>query len=214
LAGARHTNNEKDEQMKCVDLAIRNKDVARQCRNALAAGTDYRVTEITEAALIAATGADILIICHDTMRRAYTTDPALPLQLMRRMWVVQALCRRDLRARGSQARYAHGWLFIDEETPLLPEIIRMSGDGYCVVPAPIVSRFAKSPAGSPKAGHLTPLERAALRQLMRGNSAAVAGKNLGLPKSAAADLLRAVWRKCGWPTMMRPSQPLGDTPPV
>jgi hypothetical protein len=196
-------------QLIYIALAIRDKDIARQCRRALSTSPDFGVIDKGETDLADVADAEILIVCHDTMCRAAAKDPALPLQLMRRLWVIQALRREDLMSRGSPARHAHGWVFIDQELPRLADIIRMSGDGYCVVPAPIVNRLTKARAASPQSSHLALLERAALRQLMRGNSAAVAGRNLGLPKSAAMDLLRAVWIKCGWPTVMRPTRPLG-----
>jgi DNA-binding NarL/FixJ family response regulator len=120
------------------------------------------------------------------------------IQVSRRASVVIALKKSELLDAKDLVAMADGWMFLDENTRLAPEIAWLSKMQYCIVPHFMKPQFALDQLRVDLIDDLSLREHSLLRELARGRSNREIAERLALTESAVSSQIRALLMKLGF----------------
>jgi len=137
-----------------------------------------------------------VVICSRSVLRG--VEPAQMIQISRRAAVVIALNKSELLDAKDLVAMADGWLFLDENSNLAPEIAWLSQMQYCIVPHFMKPQFALDQLRVDLIDQLSLREHTLLRELARGRSNRMIAERMGLTESGVSSQIRALLMKLGF----------------
>lgn len=181
--------------MKVV-LALDDEDAEASIYEALASRSDIRVDRLSRATGRGSYGADrscLLIVSHEILQGIYDTYPDELLELLNRVWIVDAVAEESFRSGNRLMLFGHGLICLNQNFDRLTDIIRLCTAGYCVVPEEIAPYFAASQRRRVEIEQLSLKECALLNELGQGVDDELIARRLSLSQSAVRMLLRSVF---------------------
>ena len=181
-----------------ISLAINNNSLEERVYKALKPCTDFNIKRIfldEDICISDREDSDVLILSCEMVHLMYTTNPGALLQLMRRQWIVLLLTAGDLRTRKFTLRFAHNWIFVDENLERIEHIVRLTAAGYCVVPETKFPRPAGYGPGARELNKLTLVECALLNELSFDHSDKAIASRLNIPPAVVKKHLGSIFAK-------------------
>ena len=183
--------------MKVV-LALDDEDAEARICQALASRPDIRVDCLSRPTGRGSYGADgscLMIVSHEILQGMYDAYPDTLLELLNRVWIVDAVSEESLRTGNRLMQFGHGWIFLNDNLDRVTNLIRLCTAGYCVVPEKIAPYFATSRRRRVEIEQLSLKECALLNELSQGVDDEHIARRLSMSKSVVRMLLRSVFAK-------------------
>lgn len=138
---------------------------------------------------------DLLIVCNNVLIRNFGFSRVRQIHRQNEVPIYVALQRTQLKDVINQLKYINGCIFLDGDLNLLPNILHMARNGYCVLPDAVNNEFIDFRMEQAWIGELSMIECAFLHLLGVGQNEKEIARHLGLQLETVSRLLKSLLRK-------------------
>lgn len=181
-----------------INLAMMDANKERKILDRLKDFGDFQVTSIPTTNEIMAhelVDADLLIVCNEVLARNQNLPVVRSGGKVPKIRVFVALNRDQITGVSAYLERVDGCILVDGNLDLLPDVVRMARDGYCVFPDSIYDEFIDFQIEQALIGELSLIECAMLQEMGLGRDEPEIARRLGLYMTTLDRLLPLLLKK-------------------
>lgn len=181
-----------------LNLAMTDEKQEYKIRDRLKKFGDFRVTSIPTTNEIVANemvDADVLIVCNEVLARNRNLHVVKSGGNVPKICIFVALHRDQITGVSAHLERVDGCILLDGNLDLLPDVVRMARDGYCVFPDSIYDEFIDFQVEQALIGELSLIECAMLQEMGLGRDEPEIARRLGLYMATLDRLLPLLLKK-------------------
>lgn len=181
-----------------VKLAIESESDENKIRISMSPHAEFQLSSIPTTARITAdemTDSDLLIACNKVFSRNLGFTDVWSNYSSSPVPIFVALHRAEIDCLVDMSESVSGCIMLDSNLDLLPHVVRMGRDGYCVLPNGVYDAFIDFQIEHARIGELSLIESAILQELGLGSDGSDIARRLVLSQNTYDRLFQSLLTK-------------------